>query len=104
MEPNALGAQIGIDDIQILRCRNGFVGAFWLAGAAVDAIVGDDGCHGDRSLVKDTLLFRRCQTKQVFCLPDGRYCVIQKAPVAFAVFCVRAMALAETWWRYFHCI
>ncbi len=49
VEPHALGAEFGIDDVRVIPLGNGLVGAFGLAGAAADAVVGDMDGHGRSS-------------------------------------------------------
>src|SRR6185369_10695860 len=48
VEPDALGAERGVDDVDVLTLRDRAVRALGLAGAAVDALLGDD--RGHRSL------------------------------------------------------
>src|SRR5690606_41982152 len=45
VEPDALGAQIGIDHIDLFALGDGLVGALGLASATVDALFGDMGGH-----------------------------------------------------------
>ena len=45
VEPDALGAQVGIDDVDVLALADGFVRALRLARAAVDALFRDRGAH-----------------------------------------------------------
>src|SRR6266849_6628590 len=48
VEANALGAELGIDHEDVLALADGLVGTLGLAGAAVDALHGDQGRHGRR--------------------------------------------------------
>jgi len=48
IEADALGAQVGIDDVDLVTLGDGVVRALGLAGAAVDAIVSDEGRHAVR--------------------------------------------------------
>src|SRR5690606_21927324 len=43
---DALGALVWIYDVDIDALRNGVVGTFGFAHVAVDAVVGNDQCHG----------------------------------------------------------
>src|SRR5438128_3554321 len=45
MEADALGAERGVDDEDVLPLADGLVGALRLARPAVDAFFGDHGCH-----------------------------------------------------------
>jgi hypothetical protein len=45
MEADALGAEGRIDDEDVLALADGLVRAFGLAGAAIDAFLGDDRRH-----------------------------------------------------------
>ena len=38
VEPDALGAELGVDDVNLVTLADGFVGALGLAGPAVDAV------------------------------------------------------------------
>jgi hypothetical protein len=38
---NALGAFIGVDDVNFVALSNRFIGTFWQAHIAVDALVGN---------------------------------------------------------------
>src|SRR5688572_17458843 len=46
VESHALRAAAGVDDVDVVAGAHGIVGALGLARAAIDALVGDDGCHG----------------------------------------------------------
>ena len=46
VETDALGAELGIDDVDLLTLADGFVRTLRLASAAVDAVCGDVGRHG----------------------------------------------------------
>ncbi len=50
MEPNTLGAEIGIDDVNVLALADCLVWAFGLASAAVDAFVGNESSHRGPSI------------------------------------------------------
>src|SRR5437588_6512137 len=45
MEADALGAERGVDDEDVLSLADGLVGTLRLARAAVDAFLGNHGCH-----------------------------------------------------------
>ena len=45
IEPDALGAELGIDDVDLLTLADRLVRALRLASAAVDAVCGDVGRH-----------------------------------------------------------
>ena len=45
MKTDAFGAQLGIDDVNRLALRDCVIRALGLAGAAVDAVVGNHRCH-----------------------------------------------------------
>lgn len=47
---NTLGAQVGIDFVNLLSHVNGFIWAFGFAHIAIDAFVGDDERHNDLNL------------------------------------------------------
>ena len=48
VEADALGAKLGIDDVDLVTLADGFVGAFGLAGPAVDAVGRNMSGHGRR--------------------------------------------------------
>ena len=45
VEADALGAQVGVDDVHRLAFAYCLVGALWLTGATVDAFLRDGRCH-----------------------------------------------------------
>jgi hypothetical protein len=45
VKPYTLGAEVGIDDVDIVAFADRFIGALGLAGAAVDALFDDDHGH-----------------------------------------------------------
>ena len=45
VETDALGAQLGIDDVNLVAFADGFVWTLGLASAAVDAVCGDKSRH-----------------------------------------------------------
>ena len=45
VEPDALGAEVRIDDVDFVALADGLVRALRLAGTAVDAVVGDVRRH-----------------------------------------------------------
>ena len=45
VETDALRAQLGVDHVDLVALADGFIRALWLAGAAVDAVVGDVRRH-----------------------------------------------------------
>jgi len=47
VESDALGAELGIDDVDLIPLADGFVGAFGLARTAVDTIGRNMSGHGD---------------------------------------------------------
>ena len=47
-EPNALGAQVRVDHIDVVALADCLVGALGLTGTAVDAVAGDVGGHMGR--------------------------------------------------------
>lgn len=47
VEAHALGAEVRVDDVDVIALANGFVRALGFASAAVDAFFGDMGGHGE---------------------------------------------------------
>src|SRR5436305_384992 len=45
VEADALGAELRVDDEDVLALADGLVGTLRLTSPAVDAFFGDDGCH-----------------------------------------------------------
>src|SRR5512137_120974 len=48
VEADALGAEVGVDDVDVIPLADRAVRALGLARTAVDALLGDDGRHGSR--------------------------------------------------------
>src|SRR4029453_4773002 len=46
VKPDALGTEVRVDNVDVVAFRDRFVRALWLAGAAVDALLGDHRGHG----------------------------------------------------------
>ena len=53
---DALGAQVGVNDVNLFALGDGAVGAFGLADVTVDAVIGDDQGDGPtlRSFRRDS--------------------------------------------------
>src|SRR5262249_11905683 len=70
VEPDALGAEFGVDDVDFFALADRLVRALGLARAAVDAVGSDVGRHGVSKLRRGTRRERRdadarCQTGSV---------------------------------------